>query len=389
MEFLGGTMRKKNARSPSQKMTTALLLLLSSTLLGEEVCVPCCSRFGVKTDIEFLYWYAKEDHLPIATETVLSSQEIDAVPFFQNLPKKEEYMPSAWDPGFRVGLGMELCSCWDIDLFWTYMKNEKRKKLSTEPFQNLLGIPIENGARSFQSPWIFPAALAGVGGAGFHFSFPEITAQWKLHYNLLDWKFSRQWRITDCFFFRPYMGLRGAWTKIEYSLSQEGGVAVLEIPILSSYQTSFTNRFYGGGVSGGIESTWFVINCLGLYGQLEGALLWGKFKERKAEAANVTVEETPSSFSYKTKGDHHEMQGVIDLGIGLRYRVDFCCERFLLGVDLGWEHHLWLDHVHRFQIDSPYSPLLTENITTFFEKTDEIETDLVLGGLIVRVCFDF
>ena len=85
------------------------------------------------------------------------------------------------------------------------------------------------------------------------------------------------------------------------------------------------------------------------------------------------------------------MKPVLDTAIGLRYEDTYCCDEYRFSLDLGWEHHIWFDHNHRYvsilQVNqSPPSgdPLVLAQIDFNFSTYN-----VGFGGFVLRARFDF
>ena len=77
------------------------------------------------------------------------------------------------------------------------------------------------------------------------------------------------------------------------------------------------------------------------------------------------------------------------VGCGFRWEDTWCCDRYRTTFDVGWEHHIWYDHVTRLQLSGDYN---NQNIiqrvlgfTDFFQEA----TDMAFGGFVVRARFEF
>ena len=39
-----------------------------------------------------------------------------------------------------------------------------------------------------------------------------------------------------------------------------------------------------------------------------------------------------------------KMSAILDLALGLRWEEQWCCYRYMTALDIGWEHHIWINH---------------------------------------------
>ncbi|NGX38917.1 MAG: hypothetical protein KR126chlam1_00233 [Chlamydiae bacterium] len=414
------------------KKTATMIMLSSSALVATEVmpevsditlaslcstcCQPCCEcepccvpkpkkcidcecytpqfydlqcDFGFYFDVEFLYWYAKEQHLPLAVESTIEPVlREDGTPKDFLLPKKEIFMDSRWDPGFRLGVGFNSeCDGWDYYLSWTYMHNKRTRSRSVAPFEDE---NTPSGTNVLLSPWdtLYPVFVDGddpqISG------YDHIKGKWRLNYNVVDLELGRKYWLSQCFNFRPFVGLRGAWSRLRFRVKNSFEPTDESIHNALSTSVAYKNRIWGVGFLGGIQPTWYYSSCFALYGNANIALLWGRDDVSRKESIGILP--GPGMIevinpSYSTSACVDGMQGVLDLAIGLRYEDTYCCDRYRFTFDLGWEHHQWFNYAHKFKVLA--IPVDTIEIGNGFVHLDDFNTDLGLGGLVLRVRFDF
>ena len=110
---------------------------------------------------------------------------------------------------------------------------------------------------------------------------------WKLFLNQVDLEVGNRYWIRKTFNIRPYFGLRGAWTRTNFvvkgvktenrTVPLAPGVA--SVPgVYNIMKNHFKNTFWGVGLLGGLEPEFRFSKNFGLYGNISGALLWGKYK---------------------------------------------------------------------------------------------------------------
>ncbi|NGX27438.1 MAG: hypothetical protein K940chlam6_01374 [Chlamydiae bacterium] len=85
------------------------------------------------------------------------------------------------------------------------------------------------------------------------------------------------------------------------------------------------------------------------------------------------------------------MNPILDLGIGFRWENTWCHDAFRTAVDLGWEQHFWFNQNHRYKIGSSFAfkgdPSLPK--LSGYSNIEEESGNLMFGGLVVRLRFDF
>lgn len=391
-----------------KKLASLVLLTATSAFAGDSCCSceSCCvpkpkqcidcecytpayydlqCDWGFAIDIEFLYWYGKETKLPVGSKVEIT------LPFIFLTPCVRENitMDAKWKPGFRVGLGLNSsCDGWDLFANWTYYHNKNSRKLSVPEFFNA---SVQEGDQVLFSPFIFNK------------TFPDtpiysecISSDWRLNYNFIDLELGRKYWLSPCFSLRPFLGLRGGWTKVNYKTSIQSPLnGPAEDIVFFVDELKYKNRFWGIGFLGGLQPSFYFSKCFSLFGSVDFALLWGEYKENHDAFSELINRDaipprTDLFFLCKdSKEIFYSMQGIFDLAIGLRYEDTFCCDRYRIAFDLGWEHHLLYNHVNRFFQETILNvpPELPPNFG--LEAIDEMQTDLVLGGFVARLRFDF
>lgn len=356
---------------------------------------------------DFLYWYARETNLSYALEIVTTPESfvqpdlLNPVPAFA--PKKNHHIDTKWDPGFRVGIGEHFsCDGWDSLLQWTYYKNEKKDAKTVTGFgPDPSAEETDPGITFLLNQWFNASFMRFENPMVFN----KVSAKWQLHFNQLDWEIGRKYWLSPCFTLRPYSGLRGAWTKTEFGTSSIFAMANTEpMQFVSKdglYKDDFTNRSWGAGILGGIQPNWHICQNFILFGNVEMALIWGKFQAKKKENYRLdqvnTAAPEPSFVAvlYKNKAnnDFFQMTPILDLAIGLRWEETWCCDRYRTALDLGWEHHIFFDQNHRLKTIAPFAVRdRNENdavLAQYFSSYDEATGNLMFGGFVLRARFDF
>ena len=345
---------------------------------------------GYLIDVEFLYWYGKENNLSTALK-VLSKGISEATPSSSAstgiiVPKELTDTQSRWKPGFRVGLGYQIpCDGWDVYVNYTYYHNKNKQRSSIELLTNA---PPPLNEKGLLSQWANPFIDNIL--TNTLVAFQNIGTKWRLNYHMFDGELGRKYWLSQCFNLRPFFGLRGGWTRTDYGVDQE---LVLEegVKTFIKVDDDFRNIFWGVGLLGGIQPAWHYNSCLSLYGLVDFALLWGDFDTRRKEKFSYQVNRSfpVVNGSYKSNNDFDGMQGIFDLGIGIRWEETWCCDRMRTTLDIGWEHHILYNHVTRLQLcDSYYNNNFQDSILGFTDYNQD-ETDLVFGGLVIRARFEF
>ncbi|NGX38918.1 MAG: hypothetical protein KR126chlam1_00234 [Chlamydiae bacterium] len=347
-------------------------------------------NWGFSLDVEFLYWYAKEQQVPIAEKArVRNVINDDGLFLIYLLPKDEITMGSRWDPGVRAAIGYNsCCDGWDTYLLWTYVHNKKKKRESVR--SPVDGNIIENhadGTTLLISPWDYYYPR-------FTFEdeapiYTKVSGEWRLDYNVVDLELGKKYWLSECFNLRPFAAVRGVWSEIIFDVTNI--IDFQTDPDLGT-KITFNNWIWGVGLVGGLEPTWYFCRCYAIYAGFDVALLWGEDRVRRKErlgGLDFPPTRTILIPSYESTSRIDGMQAGIDLSLGLRYEDTFCCHRYRFTIDLGWEHHALLNYVHKFKVAGVENHIDSTSIERFFTDFDWMENDLALGGLVFRLRFDF
>lgn len=389
--------------------------------------------WGVYVTGDFLYWYARETNLDYAVSSrifvqpatvVTPAPATPAAVRTLTFPTDHHYIKSKWDPAFRIGLGWNMCSGWDTYLNWTYFRshasNSRSSTVATPTAQTRAGALSLDGQEALFNPWAALINQSAIGGisAFLPIGATDISGKWHLKFNQIDLELGFRYWVTRCFNIRPYVGVRGAWTKTHFevesifnnpSLTTIPGFTVG--PTFIAAENTFNNKYWGVGLIGGIQpefmlGDWCGCGNFSIYGNVDGAALWGKFKghnsyELASTISNTTIvtvgPATVTNFinlANPNGNDHfNRMQGILDVGLGLRWEEHWCCDRYSTSIDLGWEHHYWFDFgmYHRTyggaEVDLTAAPL--NLVADTFQHTDNFMTNLGFGGFVLRLRFDF
>lgn len=368
---------------------------------------------GFFADVAFLYWYARETDLSYALEVEAVQRtlptEDNENPDLIFAPQKYHHLDTKWDPGVRVGVGWnDSCDGWDYYLNWTWFQNTEKDSTSVPNYGTtgvggsgdvFLPFLASNGESLLLNPWI-NQGFHVVGSNRLIISWNSIRARWKLTFNQIDLELGRKYYLSKCFVMRPYLGLRGAWTKINFrTTSSRMATSPLDGTIFDfTFKDRFKTRNWGVGLLGGFQPTFLFTPCFQLYGNADIALIWGEFEIKKRENYQGTTTSTSEtlldpSYVNQSTSKFFQMNAILDLGIGLRWEDTWCCDQYRTALDVGWEHHIWLDHNHRNKTYDFFSanlgggsaPARESGFRTYAENTG----NLCYGGLVIRFRFEF
>ncbi len=267
--------------------------------------------------LDVLYWHA--------TENIAWAQTLHG----PTPPSAGDFNSASfgWDPGIRAGLGYNLNhDAWDTQLYYTWFRTSTSDT-----------IPLNSGDVSS----IFIGAF--VSATSF---YKTASLKWNILFNMFDWDLGRNFFVSDRLSFRPFLGIKGGW--IHQSLNthwENPDFTVLHL--FNSAEENLKNNFWGVGPKMGVNGKWnFVQRCrnsFGLFGDFQGAFLWGhwSFKDFFHNTLSQTI---PALFEPKDLGTL--MFGVL---MGFSWDAAFNRDRSHFTARLGYEIQDWLNQYQIFE----------------------------------------
>lgn len=381
----------------------------------KEKCCPCpkppvcCECFvpsyydlqcdsGVFAYGDFLYWYAKEDNLsPCATAinvgNAVSGSGVTTTTVLA--PQQANHLNTKWDPGFRVALGYNFDhDGWDFEVNYTWYQNKKTHVYSVPGFGSTT-FPFSPSASQLAlvDPWINTDILVDFSaGSSFSFVFDTVNSRWKLTFNQIDLDLGRKYWLGKFTAMRPYVGVRGGWFTTRFNNVASLNTNFSADFTFTKFSDNFKNNIWGVGFLAGIQPEWHFCQNFILFSNIDAALLWGKNRSRKKEDYTSFAATGVQEINYHNifNSSYYKMQAILDLAIGLRWEETWCY-RIRTALDIGWEHHIWFDVNNRIKITTPSTAFVSspQSITTLFIGYDELQGNLMMGGLVVRFRADF
>jgi len=183
----------------------------------------------------------------------------------------------------------------------------------------------------------------------------------------------REFFVSKYLTLRPHFGMRLDWirqTNRGYYQNQT-----------NSSQINFDKKdqWYGIGLAGGVDSQWDLGKGWSLFGNIAGAILYGLH--------NMDIDETNSPAQSNSAGgvyadvdeSYRISHPILDVQGGIRWDNMFDHDRLHLGVQIGWEHHIYFSQ-NQFPVfpDASNPGLMVSN-----------QGDLALQGWTFSARFDF
>ncbi|HSX03963.1 MAG TPA: Lpg1974 family pore-forming outer membrane protein [Rhabdochlamydiaceae bacterium] len=333
--------------------------------------------FGGYISIDPLLLKAQENGLEFATVTQNGGQ-LTATTNSNFLAgrTKAKNLHFEWDWGFRLTLGANLeHDGWEAYLTWTRFWTDAHRHVAANSAQ-----------------FLTPTFLNDEVGAAATFTGPAAQTQglltasqsnWKLHYNALNLEGAREFFVSKWLVFKPHGGLTTAWIRQKDALSYTGfeppvvGGGTNPNPVTSA-SVRMKNNFWGIGLRFGLETQWGIACGWSLFGDASASLMYGYFNINHTES-DVLVSGLVNNPLYRFNNFYHVERFITDFMAGVRYDYMFCCERYHLGFQLAWEHHMFFgqNQFPKFPA-SQFPGLFVAN-----------QGDLSLQGFSMQVRFDF
>lgn len=292
-------------------------------------------RPSIVTQGEFLFWTADVGNLSYGLKSAVQSRNSSVNPNQTGLvDKKKEEFNWGWDPGVRAKLGViSDYDGWDFLSSWTYFYTSETTSKTVEPFHsndfgNVNNNPI--GTEVFSSSWfVFNDQTR----------FNKLKAKASILFNQIDLNQGRNFWISDYLSIRPFMGVRGYWTRLYFHLNGSRSIGS-DIGAADAMARAKQNSWAVGLLSG-LNTDWHLGCGFSLFGEFDFALAYGRTRvhlKRTFFEENNASTQIDRNVTGRTKDSFYQIHPFCDLGIGLRYNHDFD-KTLRLILDAGWEYH--------------------------------------------------
>lgn len=332
-----------------------------------------CDWGGYLT-VDPLLLQARENGLEFAVRTQNTGQLTGTTnDNFLSGRSKVKGLEFKWDWGVRVALGANLAyDGWDAYATWTWFRTHANRNVTAASNQFLTPEFLNNEAGrvgTFTGP---ASQLQGL--------LSNASSHWKLRYNALNLEVGREFFVSKWLVLKPHGGLTTAWIRQKDTLAYNGFVvgAVATPNPVSSASVFMKNNFWGIGLRFGLETQWGIGCGWSIFGDASASLLYGYFKVNHSES-DVLVSGVVNNPLYTLANFYHVDRFITDFIAGLRYDYMFCDERYHLGFQVGWEHHMFFG-----QNQFPKFPA-----SNFPGMIIANQGDLSLQGVSAQVRFDF
>jgi hypothetical protein len=253
-------------------------------------------------EAEALLWQAFEDNL----QYVMTAEG-------SGLPSTERNLitpHSHWYWGYRVGVGYQMPhDGWDGKLLYTHITNYAKGESSNR------------GQTLFQYWGEEENALAG--------TITHAKGSWRSNLDQFDLNLGREYFVGKHMTLRPNGGLRTTWLFQKYDIHYTNSADVEQ-------KAHMTNRFWGFGLVGGVDTDWRFVGGFSLYGSADYALLLGFFDlDQKGYQDGSSIWDTEKSFRSGTS--------IIDMELGIKWSRLVSNDQLGFIFKAGYEYHLYFD----------------------------------------------
>jgi hypothetical protein len=239
----------------------------------------------------------------------------------------------------------------------------------------------------------------------------DAFSKWNIKLDMWDLVLGRDFFVSKYLSLRPNFGLKGVNIRQTLRVNYHGfnaadchcpcpSVCSLDTPCFED-RVKDNQKYWGVGPRAGMDTLWGFGGGFGLYGNAAISLVYGRLKDLHSE--NFIFDQTPQSPCddcccnpcecccvdecniLRIRGPRsrcdtqYKTRAITDLAIGLGWDRQFSDDRFHLGVNVGWEHHMFfgMNQFFRFHSHNQQGSITTN------------QGDLATQGLTFGARFDF
>lgn len=331
----------------------------------------------LKLRFDFLWWKVCEDGVELGDSEFLGVHNAGGPQTYKINKSKQKNLHSHFQPGFRLGV-KATCPQASVDtsLVWTHF-HSTGKATGRSVFN-------ANASTTFVPAWergvdLFPSLSKG--SCCFNLDF-------------LDLEFGRQYLTAPIFAFKPYIGLRGVRISQRYRVRSESFRTTLpSIGQSGSYvsDVSSSSDLLAVGPRLGIGLELDLCRGFSFFADAAGAFVYGRFDRHSKEYCRQYMSKDELNdfldFYYKSSSGYcAESQTILDMLIGVKWDVCFCCfgKCYPFHFSASWEQHLFCN-LNRFNFKTHGIDMRNGNYVSSAVKRG----DVALHGLTIASEFEF
>lgn len=327
---------------------------------------------GWVANASFLYWNAKADGFQFAEKATLEGLDPNGAPTMLNVKGTLE-TPSfnTWDPGVQLGIGYIFPEReqWHAHLSWTHLNTSSRSSIK---------ILDEDVSTKRLIPTLFPFLVGSLAD--------RAAADWKLHFNILDLELDRQFFVGKWLFFKPKIGLRGAWIKQDFQAKYHA-FFLTNTGSFDFNHIFFCKQSFGGvGLKFGTDAQFYLSPSWSILGNFFSSFLWGSTKLEEKATGRIFVSDTlsfPEAVKFSRKIDR--IRTALDGQLGMQWQT-YCYQgKYRFAISALYSISYWFSQ-----------NMLVNQIVNFLPNLQQpgvvdapTNGDLQLQGLNLQFEFDF
>lgn len=264
---------------------------------------------------ELLCWNAHENGLPFAVVNRGSSQNLSH--------SKVKTIHSDWDLGLRLALGCNLPhDGWDLNLTWLRLNTQSHKHVHSQ-----------------SNRFIFPSRTQPADPIASSSAASKAHSHWKLLINQLDLDLGREFFVSKWLTLRPHFGIRIDWIHQKWNSTFRN---FNNTPTPNRVKLEYRDHFWALGPQAGLDTQWGLGQGWSLFADVSGAIIYGFHDIEDKERCHPAQFGTTSSGKFVDADSKYRISHpILDMMLGIRYDQMFYNDRFHLGLQIGWEHHIY------------------------------------------------
>lgn len=330
----------------------------------------------------FIYWFASEDNL----DAGLYIKETQLALLFgggniNNVSSELIKVPFSYNPGFRVGVGFNLCHDeWSLNFKYQRYYVEQSHELSVPQLTDFTAL----------TEVIFPAWIAN-GVLMYDAGYNEVKNKWHLGTDIVDIELDRQFNVGKCLSLRPYFGVRTGSINQKYNLIYNGS-AISSVPGLIAISNKSNNKTNSWilGPKAGLDTTWRLTRSLNFIGCGALSLFYQHVRASiKNPGSYPTVNSDVIQVDFNANKVFHRVSGSFDGSLGFQTGDCFCNRYMSLAVTYDFSIYFHQNLMRTLMNNSNVPAFLT--VAGGFSQftSDNCPGNLMLHGLTITAKVDF
>ena len=304
---------------------------------------------------DWLYFKPEEKGLTYALESNATSSTALGTTIWNLGSGKYKSTDFDWSSGFRVGIGWNTKhDDWDFLLSWMRFYSHEK-----------------NSVASSGSTYVDPTiALGPVASA---------SANFHLHLNQIELVLGREFYVSRALSLKPLVGIITSWIDQKYITHYDTMLGIGSLGNGTFNKNTNKNDFWGTGLKGGINTQWELGWGFSIFGNGALSILYGKFDVKKTSEVNASTGGVPINKNPSATDNFHLARYIADVSLGMRFDYMFNDDRIHLGLQGGWEDHIYFGQ----------NQFLTSTNIYNVGQIESANQDLTLQGFALSARLDF